>query len=148
MQILLRQASREDLPEILDIYRELDTDNGSTLTSDEANSIFDSIATYPNYKIYVALAENEIVGTFALAVMDNLAHMGAPSGLIEDVVVKSKWQGKSIGKQMMRFALERCKENGCYKVALSSNKKRLKAHQFYESLGFEKHGYSFLMDLK
>ena len=71
-----------------------------------------------------------------------------PSGLIEDVVVKSEWQGKGIGKQMMLFALAQCKENGCYIAALSSNIKRDRAHQFYESVGFEKHGFSFLIDLK
>lgn len=146
MQIIIRLAGREDLPDILDIYRELEADEGTVLTTDEANNIFDRIATYPNYRIYVAQADNKIVGTFALAVMDNLAHMGAPSGLIEDVVVRSDCQGKGIGKQMMRFALACCRENGCYKVALSSNKKRTSAHQFYESLGFQKHGYSFTIE--
>jgi hypothetical protein len=28
-------------------------------------------------------------------------------------------------------------------MALSSNLKRQKAHDFYDSLGFERHGYSF-----
>jgi len=44
---------------------------------------------------------------------------------------------------MMRHALRLCDEKGCYKVALSSNLKRERAHAFYESLGFAKHGYSF-----
>ena len=44
---------------------------------------------------------------------------------------------------MMRFALDRCRAKGCYKLALSSNAKRERAHAFYESLGFERHGYSF-----
>lgn len=79
--------------------------------------------------------------------MDNLAHMGAKSGLIEDVVIKSEFQGKGIGKQMMLHAMEVCKKSGCYKVSLSSNLKREKAHQFYEGLGFQKHGYSFLIEL-
>lgn len=51
------------------------------------------------------------------------------------------------GGQMMHFAMERCRESGCYKAALLSNKKKLNAHRFYESLGFEKHGYSFSVDL-
>jgi hypothetical protein len=44
---------------------------------------------------------------------------------------------------MMRFALDRCCEAGCYKMALSSNLRRPAAHRFYESLGFARHGYSF-----
>jgi GNAT superfamily N-acetyltransferase len=47
------------------------------------------------------------------------------------------------GKQMMQFAMEQCKQAGCYKLMLSSNLKREAAHKFYESLGFQRHGYSF-----
>ena len=78
--------------------------------------------------------------------MDNLAHQGIPSGVIEDVVVGERYQGKGIGKAMMTYAVNVCREQGCYKVALSSNVKREKAHRFYESLGFEKHGYSFYVE--
>jgi GNAT superfamily N-acetyltransferase len=56
-------------------------------------------------------------------------------------------QSKGVGKLMMEFALKYSKEKGCYKMSLSSNLRREKAHQFYESLGFKKHGFSFLMDL-
>lgn len=147
MRLTIRQAGREDLPYILDLYRELESDKSAVLNEDRANEIFEKMALYPNYKLYVAVIDNEIVGTFSLAVMDNLAHMGAPSGLIEDVVVKGSWRNKGIGRQMMCFAMECCRESGCYKAALSSDKKRINAHRFYESLGFKKHGYSFSVDL-
>lgn len=89
------------------------------------------------------MLNNEIVGTFELMIMDNLAHMGAPSGIVEDVVVRSDIRNQGIGKKMMLFALDECKKNGCYKMTLSSNLKRERAHRFYKSLGFDKHGYSF-----
>jgi GNAT superfamily N-acetyltransferase len=79
--------------------------------------------------------------------MDNLAHNGRPSGIIEDIVVKKDWQGKGIGKQMIEYAREKCKEAGCYKLALSSNIARDRAHKFYETLEFKKHGYSFAVDI-
>ncbi|MCL5959659.1 MAG: GNAT family N-acetyltransferase [Chloroflexi bacterium] len=61
--------------------------------------------------------------------------------------VHPSWQGKGIGKQMMRFAMDRCKQAGCYKLALSSKIKRAAARAYYESLGFEKHEYSFTVEL-
>ena len=76
-----------------------------------------------------------------------MAHNGTPSAVVEDVGILPMLQGKGIGKMMMEFALKYAKEKGCYKMSLSSNLKREKAHQFYESLGFKKHGFSFLMDL-
>jgi hypothetical protein len=44
--------------------------------------------------------------------------------------------------------MDHCKRTGCAKLALSSNMQRASAHQFYESLGFQKHGYSFRVDLE
>jgi GNAT superfamily N-acetyltransferase len=63
--------------------------------------------------------------------------------VIEDVAVDPAQQGRGIGRTRMTHAIEVCRSKGCYKVALSSNLRRDKAHAFYESLQFERHGYSF-----
>lgn len=36
-------------------------------------------------------------------------------------------------------------DSSIHKLALSSHVKRVRAHKFYESLAFEKHGFSFLI---
>ena len=86
------------------------------------------------------------VGTFALLVMDSVAH-GIPSAILEDMVVDRDWRGRGIGKGMMAFAVKICRDKGCRKLMLSSNLQRHAAHKFYESLGLRKHGYSFYADL-
>jgi GNAT superfamily N-acetyltransferase len=72
--------------------------------------------------------------------------MGAPSALVEDVVVPSDWRRKGVGKAMMTYAMALCREARCYKLALSSNVIREPAHRFYESLGFTCHGFSFVVE--
>lgn len=146
MNIQIRQAIKKDLPQILNLYAEV-LDKGEVLSLEQAETLFSKMATYPNYKVYVAETESTIIGTFALLIMDNLAHLGTPSAVVEDVVVADNYQGKGIGKTMMIFAMKKCKEVGCYKLVLSSNLKRTEAHAFYESLAFEKHGFSFRADL-
>jgi ribosomal protein S18 acetylase RimI-like enzyme len=138
-----REASKADLPDILRLLAQPDMDDGQVLSLAEAEQVFDRMARYPDYRIYIAIRDDRIVGTFALLIMDNLGHQGAPSGVIEDVAVDPQCQGQGIGKAMVRHALRVCGEKGCYKVALSSNFKRERAHAFYESLGFARHGYSF-----
>ncbi len=142
----IRPARREDLAAILALYADLETD-GKVLDLPAAESILERMQQYPNYTVYVAVVEGQIVGTFELLIMDNLAHVGAPSGIVEDAMVHPAWRGRGIGKQMMSFALEQCRQAGCYKLALSSNRKREAAHRFYEALGFQKHGYSFVVSL-
>ena len=141
-----RPASKADLPEVLRLYAQPDLDDGKVLATHDAERIFERMAAYPDYKLYVAVSEGQIVGTFALLIMDNLGHLGASSAVIEDVAVAPEWQGRGIGKLMMRHALELSAGKGCYKVTLSSNVKRERAHAFYESLGFERHGYSFRIE--
>jgi len=65
----------------------------------------------------------------------------------KDVVVAPARQSSGVGAAMMRFALACCRQKGCYKLVLSSNAKRTRAHAFYESLDFERHGYSFRINL-
>ncbi len=127
-----REASKEDIPEVLRLYAQPDLDNGKVLPLSEAERHFEHIAGYPDYKIYIASCEGQIVGTFALLIMNNLAHMGAPSAVIEDVAVDPEWQGRGVGKLMMKHALQVCSEKGCYKAVLSSNLKRRRAHAFYD----------------
>lgn len=89
-----------------------------------------------------------IEGTNALIILDNLAHMGAPSALLEDVVVHGEWRRHGVGKAMMTYAMALCREAKCYKLALSSNLVRESAHRFYEAPGFTRHGFSFVVDLE
>lgn len=139
----IREAGADDLPAVLALYAQPDLDHGKVLSPDEARRVFGRFSLYPDYHLFVAVLDGEVVGTFAMLIMDNLAHQGTPSGVVEDVVVSGALQNRGIGRRMMAFARERCVARGCYKMALSSNLKRERAHQFYEEIGFEKHGYSF-----
>ncbi|HKA79243.1 MAG TPA: GNAT family N-acetyltransferase [Xanthobacteraceae bacterium] len=145
--LLIRPAAATDLRGVLDLYAQPELDAGNVLPVETARQLHERFADYPDYTLYVAERGDEIVGTFALLVMHNLGHLGAPSAIVEDVAVAPSMQGKGIGKAMMQFAVERAHEKGCYKLMLSSNAKRENAHAFYESLGFERHGFSFRVNL-
>lgn len=143
----IREAQEADLPAILALYAQPEIDDGAVLPLDAAQAIYAQFARYPQYTLYVAEEDGRIVGSYAFLVMHNLGHLGAPSAIVEDVAVAPGSQGKGIGQAMMRHAVEEARGAGCYKLALSSNAKRERAHAFYEQLGFERHGYSFMVRL-
>lgn len=145
MELIIREALADDLPKLLVLLQQLDVGNDTELSAAAAQRIFERTKTYPDYHLYVAEVDARMVGTFVLVLIDSIAHGGAPHGLVEDVVVAPESQGQGIGKRMMLFAMDRCRAAGCYKMALSSHLQRDKTHAFYESLGFEKHGFSFLI---
>ena len=130
------------------LYGQPELDDGAVLPVAAAEAIFARMERYPDYHLYVAVFDGKIVGTFALLVMDNLGHLGAPSGLMEDVAVDPECQGQGVGREMVEYAIGICRKKGCYKLALSANLKRERAHAFYESLSLARHGYSFRIDLQ
>jgi len=149
MSLLIREATEADLPGVLALYGQSGLDNDAVLTLAQAREVFQQFARYPSYRLFVACEPafpDSVIATYALLVMHNLAHCGAPSAIVEDVVVHPQRQGRGIGRQLMAHAIEQARAAGCYKLALSSNAKRQAAHAFYESLGFQRHGLSFVIE--
>jgi GNAT superfamily N-acetyltransferase len=144
-EVEIREAVEGDLAGILRAYSSAGIDGGQSFTVEEAREHFARFRAYPNYRVFVALAEGTVAGTYALLILDNLAKRGARAGIVEDVAVLPERQGQGIGRAMMEHARQRCRAAGCYKMALSSNLSRGSAHRFYDALGFERHGYSFVI---
>lgn len=143
--LTVRRAGKPDLPAVLDLYAELNS--GRVATLEQAEALLDRLGSaYPDYGLYVAEVGGAIVGTFCLVILDNIAHWGMPSALVESVVVASGQRGGGLGRAMMHEAFRLAQARGCYKLALSSNVDAKPAHAFYGRLGFERYGYSFRLD--
>lgn len=142
----IRKSTIADLPAIQKLYLYFESDPSNILSPEDAEKQYLKIASYPNYVIYVAVLDEQIVGTFSLLIMDQLVHAGTPSGIVDAVIVDPAYQHQGIGKHMMKFAMNVCVAAGCYKLALSSNYK-WDVKGFYEGLGFEAHGTSFHIHL-
>jgi len=140
----IREATEADLAAILQIYRDagLETE-GFTLA--EAQTQFRRLQQHPSYRVFVAETGDSVAGVYSLIILDGLAKRGMPAGVVESVGVLPSHQGSGVGRTMMEHAREQCRAAGCYKMTLSSNLKREGAHAFYDALGFERHGYSFLI---
>ncbi|MEQ1770431.1 MAG: GNAT family N-acetyltransferase [Devosia sp.] len=108
---------------------------------------FAAIDADPNQEMIVVEEEGERVGCFQLTYMPGIMRRGMWRGQIENVHVRAASQNRGIGSAMMKWAIERCRERGCGIIQLTSNKKRLDAHRFYERLGFLKSHEGFKLYL-
>lgn len=143
----IREAMVADLPAMLSLYAQPGYDDGKKLSLEEAERLLRKSEQYPFYKFFVAVDQDSVVGTYAILVMDNIGHVGTPSAVVESVAVDPSRQGGGVGKAMMDHAMMIARDRGCYKLALSSSVKRVRAHAFYEKLGYHRYGYSFGVDL-
>ena len=56
-------------------------------------------------------------------------------------------RGQRLGEALIEQAIAEARQAGCYKVSLTSNKRRRGAHRFYERLGFVQTHEAFRIDL-
>lgn len=143
----IRSATGPDLPALLDLYAQTGLDDGIRLEEARARDLLATLARYPDYKIYLVSEGATLLASYALLIMENIAHNGAPLAIVEQVAVRPDAQRKGLGKLMMHHAMDLSRARGCYKLALSSNIRFEPAHAFYDKLGFQRHGYSFWVDL-
>jgi len=136
---IIRPALEKDIPRILELYPQLAFNPGEYKAPplEDCKKVFAAASKVPGYSLLVADENGEVVGTTVLAILPGMAHGTSPFAVIEYVVVDEKRRSKGIGKLMMEYCLARAKEAGCYKVMLTSDKRRDRAHKFYRSLGFE-----------
>lgn len=145
--LLIREAGEDDIPAILALYAAAGIGDETQFTVKQAGEHLAVLKQYPSFRLFVAVAGQAVIGSYELLIMDNLPKRGRRSGIVDAVAVHPEHQGKGVGRAMMRHALEECRLGGCYKLTLSSNLKREDAHRFYDSLGFQRHGYSFHVEL-
>jgi N-acetylglutamate synthase-like GNAT family acetyltransferase len=143
--INIRKATETDIPRILELYRQLSFNPGDYKAppAEECEKVMATAAKVPGYSLLVAEENGEVAGTTTMAILPGFAHNTASFAVIEYVVVDEKLRSKGIGKIMMECCLARAKEAGCYKVMLTSDKRRDRAHKFYRSLGFESSAEGF-----
>ena len=151
MPLTYRAATPADLPYLIHLVVE---DSVISTNDDPADAMhadyvaaLAAIDASPNEELFVVELDGEPVGCFQLSYMPGLMRRGMWRGQIEMVHVENGRQGQGLGTEMMRWAIERCRDRGCGMVQLTSNKKRLAAHRFYERLGFAKSHEGFKLYL-
>ena len=138
--VVIREARADDLAAIVRLH-EADELGGHGDAWTEANrpayeAAFAAIAASPGVTLYVAEDGGEIVGTFQLALLPGLTGRGALRAKLEAVQVRHDRRSRRLGAAMVAAAAAVAQAAGAAGMELTSNKKRLEAHRFYERLGF------------
>ena len=95
-------------------------------------------------RLSIIETEREIARAY-LYIMHNDLH-SEPFALLEDVYVAESQRGTGLGTKLVKQAIAKAKELGCYKLIATSRKSRPRVHQLYLKLGFEERGLEFRID--
>ena len=136
-----RAATKADLPAIVALLADDMLGQAREVVSEPVDARygagFDAIEANPNDMLAVAELDGQVVGCLQLTFLPGVSHLGAWRGHVEGVRVSAGLRGSGIGRQMLAWAIERCRAKGCLTVQLTTNAARVDAQRFYTSLGFE-----------
>ncbi|MFF9688000.1 GNAT family N-acetyltransferase [Streptomyces sp. NPDC014623] len=108
---------------------------------------FRRLADDPNQHLVVAVREGRAVGTLQLTIVPGLSRRGATRSVIEGVRVHADERGSGLGTQLIQWAVDESRRQGCQLVQLTSDSTRTDAHRFYERLGFAASHVGFKLTL-
>lgn len=152
-ELTFRDAVRTDLPAIVAMLADDGLGGGrEKVLSDGVDpayeAAFDAVTAQAGNRVIVAEQDGAPVGTFQFIAIPGLSRHGATRAQIEAVRVATALRGHGIGEAMLRFAIEEAKRTGCQLVQLTSDKRRGRAHTFYERLGFIATHIGFKLEFK
>ncbi len=138
--IVIRKAVAADVAAIVAMLADdalgAKREDASLPLRDSYRNAFAAIDADRNQLLAVVEQEGEIIGCMQISFIPGLSRMGMWRGQIESVRIASHIRGGGIGRRMIEWAIEQCRERGCGLVQLTTDKSRSDALRFYQSLGF------------
>jgi len=141
---IIRKATKKDWKDISDIFIK-ESSKKPYSQKWTKKTAFDKVKEFlKENETYVALVNKKIVGFASL----NITVEGNGKGAtVRELWLKSEFQGQGIGKMLIKFVEDKCKNNGIGSIFLISNKTS-KAFGFYKKIGYKTYDKDILMGKK
>lgn len=134
----VRPATQDDLAAILALVAEDSmhyfAEPGEV--TDNQRAALEEIRADPNQEILVGEIDGVVVCTAQVTWMRMLSADGGLYCQVEAVRTSAARRGQGIGAALMAHIEDEARRRGAARMQLTSNRERLRAHEFYERLGF------------
>lgn len=136
--MIFRAATRADVPAIVALLADDPLGKGREGAAPEIYlAAFDEIAANPMHQLIIGEDAGRVVATAQLTILAGLSRGGARRGLVEAVRVAADLRSHGVGEALMAECEARARAAGATILQLTTDNSRLRAHAFYERLGFE-----------
>ena len=133
--IMVREAIKEDLNELLNLYLFLHEKN-IPKNSEYLENTWKTIIEDINHHIVIKEINGKIVSSCVCVIVPNLTRNIRPYALIENVVTNEGYRGKGYATECLNYAKEIAIKNNCYKMMLLTGTKSENTLAFYKSAGY------------
>lgn len=141
MDVSIRDARADDADDIAVLITQLNYPTDAAFISRRLVEFL----TSPHAFVLVAEVDHEVVGV--LSFNSEIAfHKEGRIGSITALSVREDMRGRHIGSMLVDACETRALEQGCFRIAVASGVKRLRAHKFYQDLGYIEKTKRFVKD--
>ncbi len=139
MHAIIDFATAADLPEMIDLMRELFTlESDFQPEHDKQLQGLQRILDTPILgRLFVIRRHGRAIG-MANALTTISTAQGTPVVLLEDVIVSPAYRGQGLGRKLVAHVCTWAKSQGMTRVTLLADRDNTAALSFYEALGFQK----------
>ncbi len=147
MSFTIREIEENDFDNgFFETLSNLSTLGGINTNEVLKKEIIKEIITNKDYVIIISedIKSREVIGTATLFIEQKFIHNGGKVGHIEDVTTRKGYEGKGVGREIIKKLITISRERGCYKIILDCDEK---VSEFYEKIGFKKKAIMMRFDL-
>ncbi|MDR3551765.1 MAG: GNAT family N-acetyltransferase [Clostridia bacterium] len=137
MDFSIREACKEDLQSLLQLYTQLH-DNPMPAADRDLGRLWERILADTQHHILVGFLGDMLVCSCVLMIIPNLTHSQRPYALIENVITDEKQRNKGFASAMMSHAREIAVKENCYKIMLMTSSKEDATLNFYQRSGYNR----------
>jgi len=140
-KLSIKLLSKEDIPEILPIILQLNTEYKEVLMQVYLNEMFE----YKTYTCFGLFLENKLIGVTSGWTSTKL--YSGKQLEVDNVVIDSKYRSSGYGKFFEEEIENWCVERNYKSIELNSYVRNARSHKFYFNQGYEIIGYHFEKEL-
>lgn len=132
---MVREAKKEDLREVLELYLCLH-ENSVPELSERLMLTWNQIMQDKNHHLIVNEVNGKIISSCVCVIIPNLTRNVRPYAFVENVVTHFQFRGKGYATECLNFARDIAEEENCYKMMLLTGSKEEKTLNFYKNAGY------------
>lgn len=132
---MIREASKNDLKEILELYLNLHETTVPEET-EQLHRTWEKILNDKDHHLIVCEVDGKIVSSCVCVIIPNLTRNIRPYAFVENVVTHRDFRGKGYASDCLNYAKEIAKKCNCYKMMLLTGSKEEKTLTFYKNIGY------------
>lgn len=138
-----REFKTSDIPHIAQMFTE---ELGYEMSPRYLERRIQQMQIEGGYQIFVMADKNDVAGFIGVHTSLAFEYEGKVMRII-GLATKKEYQGKGIGRRLLKKAEKYATENGVAIIAVNSGLSRESAHIFYQKRGYTKKGFSFAKKL-